>query len=342
MKNFLIAFFLFPQCVFSQKDLTTITFGSCANQNKELTIFQTILSHDPDLFIFLGDNIYGDTYDMKLLESKYQTMLTNPNFRLLKDSVPMIGTWDDHDYGQDDIGRHYRPKKHSKKLFLKFFDEPVFSKRRFHSGIYTSYIYKSHGYRIQIILLDLRTFRDDLLPYDSTLVSVPGYNYSMDYSPYNTGDSTIMGKRQWKWMKNQLKKKADIRIIGSSTQFGTQYNGYETWANFPHEQQRMIELIDKTKAKGVLFISGDLHYAELSKIENPTIYPLYDLTSSGLSENWKFSVPNSNRIGGPIMENNFGKITFDWSSNDPLILLEIWNGSNELKIQQAVHLSELR
>jgi alkaline phosphatase D len=82
------------------------------------------------------------------------------------------------------------------------------------------------------------------------------------------------------WAKNNgngwkasCKNRPDIRLIGSSTQFSISYNGYEAWANVPHERQRMLDLIKTTKANGVLFMSGDVHYAEISKIANPGAYP---------------------------------------------------------------------
>jgi len=41
--------------------ITTIAFGSCASENQDLPIFDLVVEHKPDLFIFLGDNMYGDT-----------------------------------------------------------------------------------------------------------------------------------------------------------------------------------------------------------------------------------------------------------------------------------------
>lgn len=137
------------------------------------------------------------------------------------------------------------------------------------------------GKKIQIIFPDNRTFRDKLLLYNGNRKGQKGYEYELDYSPYTTPDSTMLGEEQWKWLEEQLAKPANIRIIASSTQFSITHNGYEAWANFPHEQQRFVDLIKKTKAKGVFFISGDVHYAELSKLNVEGGYPLYDVTSSG-------------------------------------------------------------
>ncbi|MET0658010.1 MAG: hypothetical protein ABW110_07620 [Steroidobacteraceae bacterium] len=49
--------------------LTRIAFGSCAKQDKEQPIWDAVLASKPDLFIFLGDNIYGDTTDMQVMRA---------------------------------------------------------------------------------------------------------------------------------------------------------------------------------------------------------------------------------------------------------------------------------
>jgi alkaline phosphatase D len=343
MRIQLIGFLLlFSASSYSQQEVKAIAFGSCSNQNKDLSIFDTILFRQPDVFIYLGDNIYADTENMRIMRKKYRTLKTNPHYKNFAAHTPIIATWDDHDYGMNDSGRHYPKKEGSKKNFLKFFKEPKHSERYDHEGIYTTYNYTSDGKNIQVILLDLRTFRDNLKPYDGFLAGDSSYYYTLDYSPQMDPDSTLLGAEQWKWLEQQLLQPADVRIIGSSTQFATQYNGYETWANYPIEQERFVQLIRQTKANGIVFISGDLHYAELSYIKSDVIYDLYDLTSSGLTESWGFSVPNENRIGVPVMENQFGMIRFELNKPEPQIILEIVDRFGQVRIQQAVRLSDLQ
>lgn len=318
-----------------------IAFGSCGHQDKPLEIFKAIDQNKPDLFIFLGDNIYGDTEDMRILSKKYRKLKNNRNFSQLREHATILATWDDHDYGENDAGKYYPKKEASKKVFLKFFKEPRNSPRRKHLGIYTSYFFEENSKILQIILLDCRTFRSNLLPYDGSLKGDSAHSYTLDYSAYPpTSDSTLLGKEQWSWLREELKKSADLRIICSSTQFATEYNGYEAWANFPGEQQRMIELIKETRANGVFFISGDVHYAELSRRTYPGMYPIYDLTSSGLTEEWKFSAPNTFRMGNPVMENHFGLIHLDWIENS--IKLEIRNVDNAAKLSYRFNFNELK
>lgn len=326
---------------YSQKTTTKIAFGSCGSENKPLEIFDVVVKHQPDLFVFLGDNIYGDTQNMDTLKAKYKRLAGKPSFQNLKKNVPIIATWDDHDFGWNDAGRHYPHKKESKEIFLDFFNEPKNSDRYKHEGIYTSYMYDCNGKKLQIVLLDNRTFRDDLKKYKNEFASDNRYFYEMDYAPYTNSDSTLLGETQWKWLEQELMKPADIRLIGSGSQFGIEYNGYEAWANFPHEQKRFLQMIKTTKANGIMFLSGDVHYAEISKLVEPALYPIYDITSSGLSSTWHFATPNNNRIEGPVMENHFGLLTINWGIENPQITMEICDINDNQRIEYSIDLSEI-
>jgi alkaline phosphatase D len=326
----------------SQKKIkeTIIALGSCGQESKPQPTLAMAASWKPDFFVFLGDNVYGDTYNMDTLQMKYQKLANQPAFQKLKGSTRLIATWDDHDYGWNDIGRHYSKKDASKNIFLNFWEEPKESPRWTRDGIYTSYYYKVESKIIQFIVLDTRTFRDDLLPYPDSLPVKRPFFYQLDYLPHSSKDSTLLGDQQWRWLENELKQPADIRIICSSTQFGAAYNGYEAWANFPHEQDKMVQLIQKTKASGVLFISGDVHYGEISKRVYPGLYPLYDVTSSGITSTWLFATPNQYRIEGPIMDNHIARLRIQWRK-DPLIIMEIVDIHQNVRVEYSISLSDL-
>jgi alkaline phosphatase D len=350
MKQFLFLLMIFfvacagkkEQAVQEQDPVMTIAFGSCAEQYKPQPVLERIADLKPDLFIYLGDNIYSDTRSMDTLRKNYQVLAAKPEFQKLKAATPILATWDDHDFGWNDSGRHYPFKKESKQIFLDFFGVPDPEVLK-HEGIYYSKMMdQPNGKKLQIIMLDMRTFRDKLLGYNGNRKGVAGYNYELDYSPYSTADSTMLGEEQWKWLETTLSQPADIRLIGSSTQFGITHNGYEAWANFPYEQKKMVDLIRKTSANGVLFISGDVHYAELSRLNAEGVYPLYDVTASGITSTWDFATPNDNRIAGPVMENHFGLLTIDWGQPDPTIKMEVTDVTGKLRFSKLVSLSELQ
>jgi len=249
-----LAYCLSLSNVFAQDSLITkIAFGSCSHEDKNQPLLSLAAKESPDLFIYLGDNIYGDTRDMGKLLGKYQKLANKPEFQELIDSTTILATWDDHDYGENDAGRHYPMKMESKEIFMMFWKEPAESERRTHEGIYHSLLYGPEDKRVQIILLDTRTFRDDLTKLKDKK------NYKNDYEPCQTPDSTMLGAEQWVWLEEQFNKPAKVRIIVSSNQFAHEYNGWESWTNLPHEQKKMLDLIKSTKANGVVFISGDVH-----------------------------------------------------------------------------------
>ena len=190
-----------------------------------------------------------------------------------------------------------------------------------------------------MILLDVRTFRTKLSssPRDDRMSE----RFMGSYTPTIDQESTMLGEDQWEWLEKQLQIPAKVRLFGMSTQFLAEFNGWEAWANMPLEKERMIQLIRKTKAEGVIFLSGDTHWAELSMVEEEGLYPLYDLTSSGLTNVWSGVAPNKNRIKKPFLNKNFGFVEIDWSLQDPKIGLGVIDVNGEEKIFHSFGLSSL-
>jgi alkaline phosphatase D len=322
--------------------ISRIGFGSCANQNAPYPVLEKIREHQPDVFCWLGDNIYGDSPSMKVLREKYTLLGCHEEFRVLNEQTYFLAVWDDHDYGKNDGGRYYVSKNRSKEVFLDFWNEPKHSERRSHKGIYHAKTVGPQGQRVQFIMLDTRTFRDPLR------LNVAGHVFGIkrkwknDYIPIRRRSATFLGKKQWQWLEETLKEPADIRIVMTSSQFGISYNGYEAWANMPREREKFIDLIKKTQANGIVFISGDVHWAEISKIGVPDGYPLYDVTSSGITQEWSHIEPNDNRLGEAFAPNNAGMIEIDWDPKDPVIQFKIIDVSGAEVLSHQVRLSELQ
>jgi alkaline phosphatase D len=323
--------------------LTIIAFGSCANQSKPQPIWDAVTASRPDLFIFLGDNIYGDTEDMTLLRARYAQLGNIPGYQRLRATTPVIATWDDHDYGANDAGVEYPKKVESKQIFLDFFGEPANSERRQRDdGIYTAYGYGPVGQRVQVILLDTRWNRSPL-----ARVSEAEYNdrRAQRIGPYTATtdpNAQLLGEAQWQWLAAQLRQPAELRIIATSIPFLQEGTGWELWANFPAEQERMLTLLEETQANGVLFITGDTHRAQFSKRSAGVPYPLWEVNSSGLTETVDWPAPDSSRLGRYYNEDNYGLLRIDWTESDPEITMEIRAADNDLVLQNTIRLSELQ
>ncbi len=321
------------------KTLTKIAFGACNNPRKKATrIYDGILKHNPDVFVFLGDNIYGDTEDMELLKKKYQQLAAVKGYQKLQKQTQVLATWDDHDYGVNDGAKDYPKREQSQQVFLDFFAEPEDSVRRTRPGIHTSYSFGKDGKKVQIILLDTRYFRDKL-EYSKTK-NKPSKGKVGWYEPTKDTGMTLLGDAQWQWLEQQLQVKADVRIIASSIQMLAYEKGMENWGNVPHEQQRLFEMLKKHKANHTVVISGDVHYTELTKVMIGD-YPLYDMTSSGMthcSKNWA-NADNSLRVGKSHWEINAGLIEIDWAKKS-LSLCSI-NQDGKKLIEHPVAFSEL-
>ena len=273
-----------------------MAFGSCSNQDKEQKLWDEIIAEQPDFWIWLGDNIYGDSEDMGVLKTKYDQQKNHPLYQQLINQTKVIGTWDDHDYGANDAGKEFAKKAESQQLLLDFLDVPKNVPVRTRKGVYSSYTIDHPIAKVKIILLDTRYFRD-------TLTKVNDRN-TLNWN------GEVLGETQWAWLEKELKNsEAAIHIIGSSIQVIPMEHRFEKWNNFPLERQRLFNLITKYKVTHPIFISGDRHIGEISKIDWIN-QPIYDITSSSLTHGWsnRRKEVNQHRIGPLVYTENYGLI----------------------------------
>ncbi|MDH5609007.1 MAG: alkaline phosphatase family protein [Cyclobacteriaceae bacterium] len=297
----------------SRKELV-IAFGSCNRTTQPQDIWPAILANEPDVFIWLGDIIYGDSHNMAVLSSKYKKLAGEPDYQKLAKQAEIIGVWDDHDYGQNDGGKYYPQKDSSKLMLMDFLHTPENDPVRTRAGFYTSYLYGNAPEQVKVILLDARYFRDTVLADPSG---------ARRYIPNPDGD--ILGEEQWEWLRKELEdNSAKVNIIGCGIQMIPAEHGFEKWANFPKSRERLFNLLNETRPSCPILISGDRHIAELSAYSLDENYTLTEFTSSGLTHTWSSMWPEENRyrIGETIVKRNFGILRIQWE-NTPRVTLEV-------------------
>lgn len=326
--------------------LRTIVFGSCADETAAQPFWAPILAHDPDLFLFLGDNVYADTENPATMRATYARLGRQSGYRALRRQVPVLATWDDHDYGVNDGGADFPAREASQRAFMDFFQVPADAPMRSRPGIYHARTAGPPGRRVQVILLDTRYFRGPLTKQPIALGRLRGR-----YVPSEDTTATLLGEAQWAWLDDQLRQPADVRLLVSSIQAVPTEHGWEKWHNLPHERERLLGLIRETGAEGVVILSGDRHHAELSRLpaDDPlgVGYPLYDLTASGLNRGYgaifdDYQEPNRYRVGTvPFTLDNYGLVTVDWDAPEPALTLAVYAADGDLQFDQRVPLAEL-
>jgi alkaline phosphatase D len=327
--------------------VSRIALGSCAKQDRPMPIWSAVSGFKPDVLLMLGDNIYGDTEDMAVLRGKYDLLAADRGFGAIRNTVPIVAVWDDHDYGVNDGGREYPMRKESQQVFLDFFGIPAAAPVRKREGIYRQVVVGPAGRRVQFICLDTRSHR-------SPLASIPKAERVKGKGPYRPSDdpdATMLGAEQWDWLAKALRQPADLRIVLSSIQVASTEHGWEHWGNFPSERSRLLKTIRESEAAGVIVVSGDRHSAEISMLaagDDALAYPLYDLTASSFNQPKRVDQddePNRHRLGDRFHGANFGSIEIDWESaadgSPPAVRLAIHDVDGKVVREAKIPAGEL-
>ena len=291
MKKFCLCFFLLliSSSNFIYAESIKIGLGSCLDQDYPQPIWQSIKKEDLNYFIFLGDNVYGDTRygslrKMKSAYDKQKKVL--PDF--LND-ISIFSIWDDHDFGINDGGADYRFKRRAQELYLDFWEITKDDDRSNREGIYFSKNEIFFDKKFKFIFLDTRFFRSKLKGKKS--------NYIENIEP----DATILGNAQWTWLENELKSDFDFLFIFSSIQIIAKDHRFEKWSNFPIERAKLFELLEQFNDKTILF-SGDRHRAGIYRKNG-----IIEVTSSSMNKpGSSFSETDSYLIGKTYPQENYG------------------------------------
>jgi alkaline phosphatase D len=274
------------------KTARRVAIIGCHQQPDPTPALLSYVAAKPDVVLWVGDNVYADTKDdPKHIRACYDALEAKPGFKELRDSSTFLAVWDDHDYGVNDGGKDYIIKAESHAIFRDFWrhKERIPADR---PGVFHSTIFGQPGKRLQVIMLDGRYNRED-----------PGEN------------ADTLGEPQWTWLAAELKKPAELRFIISGYQFLLQRDTkFETWGKFPKAQARLYQLIRESNANGVVFIAGDQHYGEVTRVKGVLGYDAIELMFAGINQEEPY-VMNAARVS-PVAnsKDSYAYVDIQWEA----------------------------
>ena len=241
-------------------------FGSCArvDRDAEQRIFEVVRRESPDLFLWLGDNVYADAESPVAIADEYQRQRNVGRARVVQRSIPQLAIWDDHDFGYNNSDGSSPFKQKSLDVFRHYWANPSYGLPD------TPGVFFQYGYGgIDFYCLDGRYYR----------------------TPNATPDGpakTLLGPGQLAWLQQRLlASSAPFKVLacGSGWSMADGPDG-DTWSAFLDERNRLFDFIRDRRIEGVVLLSGDSHVGELNCIpwSERGGYDLYDLVSSPLAQ----------------------------------------------------------
>lgn len=331
---------LHPKCVFTtQADSAVKDFdflaGSCALMNTDFSrfmfpgfsaaIFETMRRKKSDFMLWLGDNIYYlgskqyGSYD-GMFERNLRVRNYFPVLQLFLAQQPNYAIWDDHDYGWNDADRNFPLKDTALRVFKGFWPNTYDETDTLRGNHFTFRYYDT-----EFFMTDDRYYRD----------------------PEGDTAGAFLGKAQVQWLEEKLKNSnATFKFICVGSQvLNDSYYG-ESYAKYPVERNRLLDFIVNNNIKGVIFITGDKHFSEMSRRDWKG-YPMLDFTTSPLTAPVikirtsgyvnKFSLP-----GTLLYRKNFGKISISGPAGNRVCKMEIFGKGGDKKWEYVVSSGELQ
>ena len=311
------------------KPLEVIAFGSCNRDELPQPLWPVIAEENPDLWIWAGDNIYADwherpdgqrvefTINREWVTKRYAAQFNQSGYAAFRKETPIIGTWDDHDYGRNNAGAEFALKEITRDLALSFMEVPIGDPRWQREGLYGAYDFGKSGKMTKVILLDNRYFA----------------------SGQKIGEPDLLGQSQLAWLETTLREsEADLHILVSGTQIISEEHRWDKWADYPKTRAWLLREIADTQTPTIL-LSGDRHFHEISLLQDwPGKFPLPEITSSGLTHSWNEfpGEANQHRVGEIFTGLGYGVININWSESTPRIELVIKGVNSKVQISQLI------
>lgn len=312
----------------------SIAMGSCLFINDEkfdrpgtpygkgVEILKHIDEQNPDIMLWLGDNVYyrePDFYSKPRMDYRYKDARNTPEMQPLLASAINLATWDDHDYGPNNSDRSYRMREKSLDIFKRYWANPGYGIKNT-DGVFTKYKYSD----VEFFFMDDRFHRAP-----NKLMS---------------DDKDFFGQAQLQWLMDSLVgSQATFKIVVVGNQVTNKMNRHESMYSYGKEYNQLMEFLNRHNIPGVIFLSGDRHFTELLKTERKNNYPIYEFTSSPLSsgvyatldENKEFNNPQ--RVNGTLVykDQNFGMIRVTGKEGQRRLVLQTY-GSNGVKIWEKI------
>ena len=305
----------------------TVGFGSCARYSLDpvQSVWNVADRSDLDLFLWVGDNIYGDSPDPAFLAEEWRRQRDVVNLQPLIRRVPQLATWDDHDFGLNDHDRTHPGKAEALSVFKHYWANPSYGLADT-PGVFFHYAYGG----IDFFFLDCRYYRDP--------------NHEPD-SP----TKTMLGATQLAWIKNKLKEsKAPFKVLVSGSGWNAGRGpGGDAWSSFLHERNALFDFIRDHEIPGVILLSGDTHRGEANVIpwSEKGGYDFYEFVSSPLAQ----TPPQPNPAFVPearirplfTIEPHFGILRFDLGDDPTVTFILIGASQRRAWEPVVVHAGEL-
>jgi len=239
--------------------VVVVSFVSCVDV-EPTEIWDEMESLEVDAVCLMGDTPYIDSSDLDVARKKHRSFLQMPGLARLGKTIPVVGVWDDHDFGKNNgNGLNFlEGKSRTRQAFVNYRAHASYGNG--HEGVY----HKMDLGAMEIFFLD------------------PRYFSQTEPSPVDASQPTCFGRQQWEWLLRGLREsKAKFKVLAMGAIWQDKKNSEtDDMFTYWYERDALLDFIKREQISGVTLLGGDIHVARHLKHPGRVGYDLHDFVIS--------------------------------------------------------------
>lgn len=301
----------------AHKNYVRVVALCCMDPSEARPAFDAMLRYGPDAALVLGNMIAADADDFDDLNRAYEVLTRVRGLRLLRQNALTMPIWDAEDFSM----KGYSDRRNAYKAdlryhFLDYWNEPYTTERFYRTdALYGELRFGQSPYDVQVLMLDTRWHRAPLNKQNWFAAQWQYWWHERGPWPVAaTGE--LLGEQQWQWLAAKLAEPAGLRIIASTVPVLNDADGFDSWALFPAERERLLKLL--TPLTNTVIVSGGRGFGEINYAQDAQ---LWEVVTGSVNQPSPFIPANSYRRGAASTDSRYASIEMTWEAAEPRVIL---------------------
>lgn len=166
-----------------------------------------------------------------------------------------------------------------------------------------------------------------------------------DNIEYNKKKREFLGRTQLNWLKQSLKAStANFKIVVMNTPVCNPAESFENFTMAKNEKNEFFDFVQREKISGLVFVSANKNYGEISRMVRAGAYPVFDITAGPTTARPAESAKELNYFRVPasgVFKRSFVLLNFSGKESARCLTVKFFDSKGAELFSQKIDLSDI-